>query len=97
MVAKSNPFYKLIKAEVPINITPELENFDSVNKALSDACELALKQHSPGKQVVWLTGAIFRGKGYALMIDENPQRMIRFKEKRIHLWRSDQEIIPPCS
>ena len=46
---KLNPFYKLLKTEVPINITSELkETFDSVNKALSDDCELALKQPIPG-------------------------------------------------
>ena len=50
MAEKLNPFYKLLKAEVPINITSELrETFDSVNKALSDACQLALKQPFPGK------------------------------------------------
>ena len=47
---KLNPFYKFFKTEVPINITSELkETFHSVNKALSDACELALKQPIPGK------------------------------------------------
>ena len=45
LAEKLNPFYKLLKAEVPINITSELkETFNSVNKALSDACQLALKQ-----------------------------------------------------
>ena len=49
MTEKLNPFYKLLKAEVPINITSELkETFDSVNKALSHACQLALKQPIPG-------------------------------------------------
>ena len=44
MAEKLNPFYKLLRAEVPINITSELkETFNSVNKALSDACPLALK------------------------------------------------------
>ena len=53
MAEKLNPFYKLFKAEIPINITSELKKtFDSVNKALSDACELALKQPIPGKQLV---------------------------------------------
>ena len=53
MAEKLNPFYKLPKTEVPINITLELkETFDSVNKAFSDACELALKQPIPGKQLV---------------------------------------------
>ena len=50
MAEKLNPFYKLLKAEVPINITSELkETFDSVKKALSDACDLALKQPIPSK------------------------------------------------
>ena len=43
MAKKLNPFYKLLKAEVPTNVTSELkETFDSVNKAPSDACQLAL-------------------------------------------------------
>ena len=50
MAEKLNPFYKLLKTEVPINITSELkEKFDSVNKALIDACQLALKQANPEK------------------------------------------------
>ena len=50
MAEKLNPFYKLLKTEVPINITSELkETFDSVNKSLSDASELALKQPILGK------------------------------------------------
>ena len=50
MAEKLNPFYKLLKTEVPVNITLELKaTFDSVNKALGDACELALKQPIPGK------------------------------------------------
>ena len=73
MAGKLNPFYKLLKAEVPINITSELkETFDSVNKALSDACELALKQPIPGKQLVIMTDASFRSAGFALMIEDNP-------------------------
>ena len=38
MAEEHNPFYKLLKTEVPINITSELKKtFDSVDKALSDA------------------------------------------------------------
>ena len=58
MAEKLNQFYKLLKTEVPINIRSELkETFDSVNKALSDACELALKQPIPGKQLILMTDA----------------------------------------
>ena len=82
MAEKLNPFYKLLKAEVPINITSELkETFDSVNKALSDACQLALKQPIPGKQLVLITDASFRSAEYALMIEDNPDQKIQSKRK----------------
>ena len=80
MVEKLNSFYKLLKAEVPINITSELkETFDSVNKALSDACELAMKQPIPGEQLVLMTDACFRSAGNTLMIKDNPDRKIQSK------------------
>ena len=82
LAEKLNPFYKLLKAEVPINITSELkETFYSVNKALSDACQLALKQPIPGKQLVLMTDASFRSAGYALMIEDNPDQKIQSKRK----------------
>ena len=82
MAEKLNPFFKLLKAEVPINITSELkETFDSVNKALSNACQLALKQPIPGKQLVLMTDASFRSAGYALMIEDNPDQKIQSKRK----------------
>ena len=72
MAEKLNPLYKLLKVEVPINIKSELkETFQSVNKVLSDACELALKQPIPGKQLILMTDASFRSAGYALLIEDN--------------------------
>ena len=48
----------MLKTDMPINITSELkETFDSVNKALSEACQLALKQPIPGKQLVPMADA----------------------------------------
>ena len=82
MGEKLNPFYKLLKMEAPINITSELKGtFDSVKETLSDACELALKQPIPGKQLVLMTDASFRGAGYALMIEDNPDHKIQLKRK----------------
>ena len=82
MAEKLNMFCKLLKAEVPMNIIWEMEEtFDSVNKALSDACELALKQPIPGKQLVLMTDASFRSTGYALMIEDNPDQKIQSKRK----------------
>ena len=61
MVKKRNPFNKTHKTEVPVITTSELkETLDSVRKVLSDACELALKQTIPGKQLVSVTDTSFR-------------------------------------
>ena len=57
------------------------ETFDSVNKALSDACQLALKQPIPGKQLVLMTDASFRSADYALMIEDYPDQKIQSKRK----------------
>ena len=82
MAENLNPFYNLLKTEVPINITSELkETVDSVNKTLSDACELALKQPILGKQLVLMTDASFRSAGYALMIEDNPDQKIQSNRK----------------
>ena len=82
MDEKLNPVYKLLKTEVPINITSELkETFDSVNKARSDACEVALKQPIPGKELVFMRDPSFGSAGYALMIEDNPDQKIQSKRK----------------
>ena len=87
MAEKLNPFYKLLKTEVPIKITSELkETVHSVNKALSDACELALEQPIPGKQLFLMTDASFRSAGYALMIEDNPDQKIQSKRKTYAPW-----------
>ena len=86
LAEKLNPFYKLLKTEAPINITSELkEIFDSVNKALSDTCELALKQPIPGKQFVLTTDASFRSASYAPMIEDNPNQISNQRGKLTHL------------
>ena len=95
MAEKLNPFHKLLKAEVTINITSELkETFDSVNKALSDTCGLALKQPIPGKQLVLMTDASFRSASYALMIEDNPDQKMQSQGKRTHPSRLDQKFFP---
>ena len=82
MAEKLKPFYKLFKAEVPMNITSEFkETFNSVNNALNDAYQLALKQPFPGKQLVLMTDASFRSAGYALIIEVNPDQKIHSKKK----------------
>ena len=68
-------FPEWLKTEVPITITPELEEIiDSVNKALSGSCQLALRQPVPGKQLALMTDASFRSDGCALMIEDNPDQ-----------------------
>ena len=95
MVEKPNPFYKMLKTEVPINITSELrKTFDSVNKALNDACQLALKQPIPGKQLVLMTDSSFRSAGYALMVEDNPDQKIQSKRKTYAPWHLVQKFSP---
>ena len=94
---KLNPFYKLLKTEVPINITSELkETFDSVIEALSDACELALKQPIPGKQLVLKTDSSFKSAGYALMIEDNPDQKIQSKRKTYAPVAFGSKFFPPA-
>ena len=82
MAEKQNPFCKMFKTEVPINITSELKKtFGSVNKALNDVCELALKQPVPRKRFVLMTDASFKSAGYALMIEDNPDQKKQSKRK----------------
>ena len=82
MTEKINQIYRLLKTEVPIKITAELqETFNSVSKALIDACKLALSQPNPGKQLVLLTDASIRAAGYALTIEDNPDQKIQSKRK----------------
>ena len=92
MAEKLNAFYKFLKSEVPINITSELkETLDSVNKALSDACELALKQPIPGKQLVLMTDASFRSAGNELMIGDNPDKKSNQRGRLTRPSRLDQK------
>ena len=97
MAEKLNPFYNLLKTEVPINITAELkETFDSVNKALSDAFELAPKQPILGKQLVIMTDASFRSAGYAPMIEDNPDQKIQSKRKTYATVAFGSKIFSPA-
>ena len=72
------------------------EAFDSINKALSDACELALKQPNAGKQLVLMTDASVRSAGYALMIEDNPDQKILSKRKTYALVAFGSKILPPA-
>ena len=59
------------------------EIFDSVNKALREACELALKRPTPAKQLVLMTDGSFRSAGYALMIEDNPDQKDPIKKENV--------------
>ena len=96
MAEKNNPFYKLLKTEVPINIRSELkETFNSVHKILNDACKLSLNQPIPGKQLDLLTDASFRKTGYAFMIEDNPDQKIPSMRKTYALMAFAQRLFSP--
>ena len=48
---------------------------------MSDACQLALKQHIPEKHLVLRTDASFRSAGNVLMIEDNSHQNIQSKRK----------------
>ena len=79
---KPNPFFEMRETEVPNDITSKLKDtFDSVKKALSDACELALKQPIPENQLDLMMDASLRCAGYPLMIEENFDQKKQSKRK----------------
>ena len=70
---KLTPFFKLLKIDVKVMVTPELlEQFTEINKALDRCCELALKQPLPNKQIALMTDATFLAAGYAVLIEDDP-------------------------
>ena len=70
---KLTPFFKLLKIDAKVMVTPELlEQFTDINKALDRCCELALKQPLPNKQIALMTDASFSAAGYAVLIEDDP-------------------------
>ena len=98
MAEKFIPFFKLLKTKVPIKHTSELNKFfDLINKALADACELALKQPNPGTQLVLMTDASFTNVGYALNVEKIPTKRNSQSGKRTLPWRLAPKHSPPCN
>ena len=96
MAEKFNPFYKLLKTEVPITITSQWkETLDSLDKALGDACQIALKQPIPRKEFVLMTESSFRSAGYALMVEENPDEKIESTRKTYAPVAFSSKFSPP--
>ena len=51
-----------------------MKKFREINEALDRCCQLALRQSLPGKQVVLMTVASFQAAGYAVLIEDDPNR-----------------------
>ena len=64
-------------------------------KALSDACEFALKQPIAGKQLVLLTDASFRSAGFALVIEDNTDQKLQSERKMYAPVAFDSKIFSP--
>ena len=69
---KLTPFFKLLTKDEKVLVTPDLEKFTEINKALDRCCELALKQPLPNKQIALMTDASFSAAGYAVLIEDDP-------------------------
>ena len=59
--------------------TNETSNYG--NRAPNKACDIEVKQHLPGKQLILMTDACLRSTGYALMIENNPDQKIQWNRK----------------
>ena len=69
---KLTPFFKLLKNEAKVMVTPDLlERFTELNKALDRCCELALKQPLPKKQIALMTDPNFFAAVYAVLIEDD--------------------------
>ena len=74
--------YELLKADAKITVSEVLvDNYEEYSASLAEACGLALRQPITRKQKVFMTDATFRASGYALMIEENDERILRSKRK----------------
>ena len=70
---KLTPFFKLLKNDVKVMVTPDLlKQFTEINKVLDRCCELALKQPLPNKQIALMTDASFSAAGYTVLIEDDP-------------------------
>ena len=69
---KLTPFFKLLKSDAKVTVTPDLlQQFTEINKALDRCCDLALKQPLPNKQIALMTDASFSAAGYAVLIEDD--------------------------
>ena len=64
-----------------------------MNKALSDACELTLKQSSQRKKLVLMTDAGFRSAGIGLIIMDNTIQNTNQSGKRTSPWCLYQNLL----
>ena len=62
-------------AEAKISITTGImKEFREINEALDPCCQLALRQPLPGNQLVLMTDASFQAAGYAVLIEDDPNK-----------------------
>ena len=70
---KLTPFFKLIKNDENVFVTPDLlEQFTEINKAFDRCSELALKQPLPNKQIALINDARFTASRNAVLIEDDP-------------------------
>ena len=78
MAERFSPFFQLLKATGAKGKTPItldiMKELGEINEALDRCCQLALSQPLPGKQLVLMTDASFQAAGYAVLIEDDPNR-----------------------
>ena len=75
----------MLKGDEKILVTKELaQQFEEINKALNKCCDLALQQLLPNKHIALMTDASFAAAGYAVLIEDDPTRMLHQSGNHTH-------------
>ena len=78
LAERLTPFSQVLKTtdtKTKNLITPDImKEFREINEALDRCCQLALRQPLPCKQMVFMTDASFQAAGYAILIEDDPNR-----------------------
>ena len=78
LAERLTPFFQQLKTtetKAKILIIPDImKQSGEINAALDRCCQLALRQPQPGKQLVLMTDASLQAAGYAMLIEDNPNR-----------------------
>ena len=87
----------MLQSDEKVLVSKELvQQFEEINKALDNCCDLALQQPIPNKQIALMTGASFGAAGYAILIDDDSnQKFTSLRKSYAPVAYGSKTFIPP--